>query len=369
MSVELEERLRRYGETFERAVAASEANPRRVHAPPLHRNWGRWLVAAAVLVGVVVLAVVAFPRGSDNGPRVSSEGRESGLVRYRNDQLGFSLEFPSSWHRAPTPLVPGDGTELVSIGTYDLPAGSTTCPTGPQNALAALPADGAFVWIQQRSDYMFAPARATYPPSDASTRVDNSALCVAGSAYEHWIIPFTEGNRSLRIVVAFGLDASRAVKDAAWKAVNSLEIDPAQPFAIPNDVSPETYAAQADGGTAVLTLPGGQYETVVREDDKICIDLRPSGQPSGPRFCDIPANAAWPTPALAVIVTLDGSNYVIGVTDAETVTQIDINGTAVSLSARQVFPTIRFFAAPVGDTATVTAHTSRGEIPITPAAS
>jgi hypothetical protein len=259
-----------------------------------------------------------------------------------------------------------EATELVSIGTYDLPVGSTTCFGGPQNALDALPAGGALVSVQQRTDYIFAPGRVTYPPTDPFAREDQPLVCLVGSGYEHWVVTFADHNRSIRVLVAFGAEATTATKDAAWRAVNSLQFDAAPPSAIPNHVTPDLYAAQALGATAVVNLPEGPYETAVREGDNICIDLRPSGAPSGPRFCSIPANAPWPQPVLASVVSLNGANYIIGVAAADTVTQVNLDGTAVALSARQAFPTLRFFAAPVSGTPAITAATSGGTISITP---
>ena len=66
MSLDLDDRLRRYGDTFEQAVVASETgrrpSPNVAMARP--RRWGRWLVAATLLFGVVALAVVGVPSRS-----------------------------------------------------------------------------------------------------------------------------------------------------------------------------------------------------------------------------------------------------------------------------------------------------------------
>jgi hypothetical protein len=371
MSLDLEHRLRRYGDAFEHAVAATEITPFRAarRSVPRQRR-GRWLVAAAILVGVITAAVLALPR-ADNGPRVVAPSGQPELTHYRNDEKGFAIDYPTSWRRSAGALMPDndDATELVSIGTYDLPTGSTTCPTGPQNALDALPADGALVSVQERTDFMFAPARATYPPADPIAASDQPGLCMVGSSYEHWVVTFTDQNRSVRVLVAFGSEASAATKDSAWQAINSLDLDLPAASAIPNHVTRSLYDMQAMGASEVARLPDGPYATALREGDNICLDLRPSGAPSGPRFCSIPANAPWPQPVIASIVTLDGVNYVIGVAAADTVTRVEVNGAAAPLSARQVFPTLRFFAVPISDIATVTATTRDRIVTITPTSS
>jgi hypothetical protein len=68
MSLDLEDRLRRYGDTFEHAATASENVGRGVEPRSKRRVHGRRrLVASAILVGVAVIGTVAVPRlfGSD----------------------------------------------------------------------------------------------------------------------------------------------------------------------------------------------------------------------------------------------------------------------------------------------------------------
>ena len=184
----------------------------------------------------------------------------------------------------------------------------------------------------------------------------------------------TGGSRSRTTTEAFKSSSRSVVTPARTprlphgNAVNSLEFSTPAPSSIPNHVDADTYAAQAGGATSVVTLPDGTYETAVHEDDHLCIDLRPVGAPTGPRFCDIPANAPWPQPVITTTVELNGTRYLIGTTAADTVTGVDVDGDPVFLSARQAFPTLRFFAVPVApDTLPiVTAHTSTGTIAITP---
>jgi hypothetical protein len=67
MSLDLEDRLRRYGDTFERAATASETVGHTVERGSKKRaGGGRRLAAATVLVGLVVAGAVAIPRLFDD---------------------------------------------------------------------------------------------------------------------------------------------------------------------------------------------------------------------------------------------------------------------------------------------------------------
>jgi hypothetical protein len=98
----------------------------------------------------------------------------------------------------------------------------------------------------------------------------------------------------------------------------------------------------------MITLPDGTYETAVRADDRICIGMRPHGEPTGPDICDIPANGPWSSPVIAGTVEVDGTRYLIGVsTDQVRTVKLTSDPTVqIALLTHQSFSTLRFFALP-----------------------
>lgn len=368
MTTDLDERLRHYGESFERAVQRLPLDDwqrtRTVQAPARNRDQWALVVAllAAVVIGAVVIGlVVALPKpDSDDGQVIA--GRTADLTDYRDKTNGFSVEYPESWTRAEVALAPGiiDAKEILSVGTYPLRAGSTTCTQGPENAIADLPSNGALVTVQERTDRMLYPARSTFTPFDESQRLDEPSWCVSGDVYEHWWLTFDDHDRSFQVLVAIGIDADAETRDDAWRVISSLKFDIPAASAVPNHVSESLYGTQALGATMTVGLPDGTYETAVRVDDHICLDLRPRGAPSGPQICDIPANGPWPTPVMAGTVVLNGTRYLIGVaSDQVTSAELaDDPAIPIGLIPRQPFPTLRFFALAIGGGRPVTLNVS-----------
>lgn len=358
MTADLDERLHHYGESFDRAVQRLPLDDwrrtRTVQAPARNRDRRAMVVAllAAVVIGAVVIGlVVALPKQDmDDGQVIA--GPRADLTEYRDDANGFSVEYPDSWTRAEVALAPGlhEAKEILSVGTYPLRAGGTTCTQGPENAITDLPSNGAFVTVQERADRMLFPARSTFPSEDPYSRLDEPSSCVSGDVYEHWWFPFDDHDRSFQALVAIGVDADTKTRDDAWRVVNSLKFDDPPASTVPNHVSESLYATQALGATMTVGLPDGAYETAVRVDDHMCLDLRPRGAPSGPQICDIPANGPWPTPVMAGTVALNGRRYLIGVASDQVVSAevADDPAIPIGLIPRQPFPTLRFFALAIG---------------------
>jgi hypothetical protein len=271
---------------------------------------------------------------------------------------GFSVRYPSTWHLAKTPLTPDvtDGREIVSIGSYPLPAGANDCTHGPTKAIAALPTNGALISIQDRTDQMLFGPRPIFPAADdAAARYDQPAACVTGTAYEHWWFMFDEHQRSFQVLVAFGSQASQQTKTDAWNVLNSMYMNYPPTSSAPNHVSPDMYAAQADGAVVVIDHTqdaNGYYATALRTTSTICVDIRRTSQASGPRICSIPADTGWANNIVATIIDVDGVHYLVGAATAD-VTSIFVSNTApdpplrIDLAQRLPFPTIQFFAQPI----------------------
>jgi hypothetical protein len=361
MTTDLESRLGRYGSTLDHAIDECMGTPPVVPLIGLEagRRSPRLLAAAVGAAVIAALAVVTIVllHASDDGRRAPSNRPAHGLITYRSKDDLFSVRYPASWQRARRALTPEvvEGKELFSVGTFALVRGAHGCTHGPTSALADLPKTGALVSIQERDTRMLYPARQIYPPANPTFETfDDPARCITGSAYEHWAFAFDDHQRTFQVLVAFGLQASPQTKEAAWKVLNSFTVRFRPAASVPNHVDAELYGVQAGGPTTIIvdgSQPNGYSSTVVRKYSDVCIDVRPTSQPSGPEFCGIPADAPWTAPVEASVVELNGVSYLVG-SATEEVTSLVIASAAqghVVLVTSLPFPTLQFFAQPVGD--------------------
>jgi hypothetical protein len=143
---------------------------------------------------------------------------------------GVTVELPSGWHGARTNLTPNlgpDPHEVLAVASYPLRYRPHQCAQFPVSALEDLGRRGAFVELEERkagADPSEFPARPAHfgprgGPSEASA-------CVPGTRMFERFFGFTDHGRHFYALVAFGPEASKAMRDEAWKVLDSLKVGP-----------------------------------------------------------------------------------------------------------------------------------------------
>jgi hypothetical protein len=142
---------------------------------------------------------------------------------------GVSVELPTGWQAAPSPLTPhlDDPREVLAVGTYPLRYRELDCAHMPTSALVDLGPTDALVTVQERGTgvaggFPLRPARfgpELGGPSEASACAPNAHFT------DHWF-GFSDGQRHFHALVAFGPQVSAAVRDQAWGILDRLRVDP-----------------------------------------------------------------------------------------------------------------------------------------------
>jgi hypothetical protein len=181
------------------------------------------------------VACAAVGRGAapELSTPIASYQPESGLVSYRDDSRGFSVAYPSTWHRATESLTPTlvDPVEILSVGTYELRLGGEQCAQFPDRALDELGPEDALVSIQEEPSLGrpgWWSVRPTHFGPDEGRGDDESPGCLSRpKEFFHRWIQFQDRGRGFYAYVAMGNNASAETRKEAWAILDSLEFDPA----------------------------------------------------------------------------------------------------------------------------------------------
>jgi hypothetical protein len=153
-------------------------------------------------------------------------------LRVVEGERGLTVELPAGWQRAATTLTPQltDPREVLAVGTYPLREGGDNCNHVAERALTEIGPRDAFVTLQERgadrgSDWPdFPPRPDRFGPGLGDT--SEASACAPGARFtDHWF-RFTDAGRHFHVLVAFGPDAPKAVRDEAWAVLDSLRVDP-----------------------------------------------------------------------------------------------------------------------------------------------
>jgi hypothetical protein len=144
---------------------------------------------------------------------------------------GVSVQLPPGWQAANESLTPdlGDPRQALAVGTYPLRYRRTGCAHVPGSALEDMGPGDAFVELEERGrargpSYDFPPRPERFGPSLGAP--SEAAECVPKARFEdHWF-GISDGDRRFHVRVAFGPEATAAVKNEAWGILDSLRVDP-----------------------------------------------------------------------------------------------------------------------------------------------
>jgi len=229
-----------------------------------------------------------------------------GWVTTRDDDAGFSVSYPATWHRATTTLTPqlSDPHEILAVGSYSLrPGAPPHCVQYPVNAIEDLRPTDALIWLaERRAGGPFPPRGGLFLRSDLRV-TDESPACVREpNLFFHGITAFEDQGRDFEVYVAWGSDAQAKRRRAALAVLDSLQFD-SGPVASPrprcgmlNPAGPEYNtvmlpAEAAPGAEVVLSGPtfrgeNGRYFPADRLEvwfnTKVPYSQVPSAEPIAP---------------------------------------------------------------------------------------
>lgn len=206
---------------------ADFAGAERGEWPERHAHWFTFSDGGRAFHALVVFGAETSPAQRDAGWAVLDSLRVHARAAFGR---GMSAELPPGWRQARERLTPQltDPREVLALGTFPLRAEAGECGHMPTGALEDLGPGDAFVTLQERGrgratlDFPPRPERFGPHLGDRS----EAGECVPGARFtDHWF-GFSDAGRRFHVLVAFGPEASEERRAEAWRALESLRIDP-----------------------------------------------------------------------------------------------------------------------------------------------
>jgi hypothetical protein len=198
---------------------------------------------AALCSGVLVGLTLWLIGTASTSPSVTVNPAVSG--RFSDPVHGFSITLPDGWHRAQQPLVASiDPQELLSVGTYPLPANTAgpACDAQlPKTDLDHLrPSDLYLLVIENHfsvtptSTAPIDPARYPARPRNFANAHFHTGACTGPT----WSYPdikfeqlfFRDRGRVIGVYLASGRAVTPQRQAQAWQLLNSLRLTPNTPL-------------------------------------------------------------------------------------------------------------------------------------------
>ncbi len=202
------------------------------------RRGGRTALITVMLLLCMVATLLTFLVARDT---TDTALPADSVVSYTDPERGFSVSYPSAWHRATSALTPrlhapGEPPwELLSLATFEpIAGGGQQCQHIPVVALESMTARDAFVTVQERPpsaqvdpEIGRPPLPAPLPSNPSARPPDNSSEalhCLAARPpIDFWQFTFSEASRSFHMFVAIGSDAPASLRSQAWAVVASID--------------------------------------------------------------------------------------------------------------------------------------------------
>jgi hypothetical protein len=150
--------------------------------------------------------------------------------RYDSREYGYSVRFPSGWHRVTEPLSPelSSPREIFSVGSIPLRYRQSNCEAWAGSAQQQLGPTDVFVTVREIGvgsrpvrDAMPRPARF----GDGSQLPSERSACPGSEALiQHF--RFRDARRRFDVLVASGPGASERTRRSAFAILDSLKLDP-----------------------------------------------------------------------------------------------------------------------------------------------
>jgi len=198
----------------------------------------RWLHATRIsAIGLLGLGLLGGcgSEPTTEGATTAASKPPPGWTTYHDERRGYTVSFPSGWHRARTNLTPNlvDPREILTIATYplrDSPSGRCFAPIdAPHPALDGLGPTDAIVSIQERrktetGDHPPQTKPFRLPPLDLSYP-EGSHSCLRGRVRSVAFHPFRVGERNFYAFAAFGRSASSQTRRNIRRVLERTRFD------------------------------------------------------------------------------------------------------------------------------------------------
>jgi hypothetical protein len=180
-----------------------------------------------LLLLVVLVAVAGCGGGRPDPPP------DSGWTTFHDREHGFSVRFPSTWHRATRPLTPHltDPAEILALGTGRLPVnGADRCAQVPVAALRAASASDVVVAVFERrgDDRGFAPRDRPFLLGAADESETGPCSGLRRPPWHSYWRSFTDSGRPFYLLAAVGRRATAERRAQLQRVVDSLRFAPRQ---------------------------------------------------------------------------------------------------------------------------------------------
>ena len=183
------------------------------------------LLASGCGSGEAMPAPVEAPKGEE-AATLEARDEEPGPIDWRDEERGFTVSYPETWQRAPSPLTPylSDPLELLALGTYELRPSGDRCAHQPVNAIEDLgPRDVLIVIFERARPY----AEGGYPPRQGPPELAGGTgrFCVPGTNRSDSWFSFGESGRAFYALIALGENASEETRAQLYAIYESISFD------------------------------------------------------------------------------------------------------------------------------------------------
>ena len=171
-----------------------------------------------------VLGSLQFDQALDS----SDSEDETSIETYRDDELGFSVTYPSDWFRAEEPMTKlVNPREILTLGTMSMSISDGELgDCAPTEPLSRLGPDGVLIFVTERENSEPDPSDFANLPSDLGLDGLKGPESIDCWDRDSYLGSFRASGRAIYIYVALGDDAGPERRQEVSDILGSLRFDP-----------------------------------------------------------------------------------------------------------------------------------------------
>ena len=175
-----------------------------------------------LLVALLAAAACSGDKLQQSQDGVTPVGTE--YITYRSEAHRYEVTYPPEWHVVGERLTPNldDPREILTLATYEPPAGGNRCEHHPVAALEALGRTDALVSIFERRPPW---SESGYPPrASVDVKLDSGTgrFCVVDERRLDAWLSFRDSDRAFYLLVAVGPEASTQTRQDVKAILDNL---------------------------------------------------------------------------------------------------------------------------------------------------
>jgi len=188
---------------------------------------------ATVAAMSILLALNACGEADSSGDRVAQpRATPPGWTVHSDDERGYRIAHPASWHRAARPVIPlTDPREIIALSTFPARYRPTNCTAFAGSAREEIGTHDVFLSILERGSDPSRQEWPDFPPRPVHFRPTATRQAEPGcgdrpGTTSEWL-PFTDSGRHLYALIAFGREVPTQTRHDTYEILDSLRLDPA----------------------------------------------------------------------------------------------------------------------------------------------